>query len=118
MKMLIIAGALALSACGMATPASIPPGPIEIANRTAADEQAAIGVELAYAAFRTALEIGTDAGVFNGPRAKPVAEADRRVYAAVLAMRAAYRTANSPNFLSVARESRTAIEQALAALKG
>ena len=129
MKQLILALTLLLGACATTPPIDLLPaaatvadralpGPSTIADRTAADEQASIGVELSYKAFRTALEIGTDAGAFKGKRALVVAEIDDRVFAAVKAVRSAYRTANSPTFLASAEEARTTIEQALTALKG
>lgn len=129
MKAFVLATALCLSACATTPPIDllpavaaaadrVLPAPETIANRTVADEQAAIGVELAYKAFRTALELGVDAGVITGPRARLAADADNRAYAAVQAMRAAYRGANAGGTLAAAAEARTAIAQALLALKG
>jgi hypothetical protein len=92
--------------------------PSVYAQRTAVDEQVAVGVELGYKAFRTAMELGVDAGLIKGQRATLVAAADQRAYAAVLVFRQAYKTANSADLLAASRSAHIAIEQALAAVKG
>lgn len=119
MKQLIIAAALALGACGapLTVPASIP-APVELANRTAADEQIAVGAENGYKAFRLVIELGVDTGVIKGERATRAAAADRRAYAALLTLRAAYKTANAADFLTAARSANSAIDQAITVAKG
>lgn len=110
---------LTLAGCaGLGSLPTVPPAPVEVANRTAADEQAAQGAELSYKAFRTALEIATDAGLLKGAAATKAANLDNRAYAALLAARAAYRTANSADYLAAVGTARAAIDAALAAVKG
>jgi hypothetical protein len=119
MKRLIlaIAVALALSACTATVPVGVP-APVELASRTAADEQVSVGVENGYKAFRLAIELGVDTDVIKGARATLAADADQRAYAAILALRAAYRTANATDFLTAARSANSAVEQAIANAKG
>lgn len=119
MNRLILASciALGLSACQVTPPASIP-APVELASRTAADEQIAIGVENGYKAFRLAIELGVDTGVIKGTRATLAAAADQRAYAALLTLRTAFKTANATDFLTAARAANSAVEQAIAVAKG
>jgi hypothetical protein len=118
MKSLILAlSALALVACEPVTPNPIPT-PAAFAQRSAADEQIAVGIELGYKAFRTALELGVDTGVIKGARATTAAAADRRAYAAVLTARQAYQTANAADFIAAARKANETIALAIAAVKG
>lgn len=118
MKRLIFLATLALCACVPTLPASIPTAPIDLASRTAADEQVAVGVENGYKAFRLAIELGVDTGVIKGQRATLAASADQRAYAAILVLRAAYKTANAADFLTAARSANSAVEQAIAVAKG
>ncbi len=120
MKLLIIAVALALSACGATSGplANIPTAPVALADRTAADEQVAIGVEGGYKAFRLAVELGVDTGVIKGTRAALAASADQRAFAALQALRAAYKTANAADYLTAARSANSAIAQGIAVVKG
>lgn len=59
-----------------------------------ADEQAVVGVGLAYKAFRLSAETGVEAGIIKGERARVVADADNRAFAAVEAVDVVYRTCN------------------------
>lgn len=118
MRSLLIACMLALSACStLSSPAAIP-APVELANRTAVDEEARNGVELGYKAFRLALELGVDAGVIKGERAVKAAAADRQAYNALLIFREAYKTANAADLLAAGRSANIAIAQAIAAVRG
>ena len=110
--------ALALAALPLASCATLPASPASVAESTVLDEQAAIGVELAYKAMRVALETATDAGLLRGERAAQAAALDNRAYAAVQATRAAYRAGNASGYLAVASEARAAIAAALSAIKG
>ncbi len=118
MKPVIIAAALALSACGVTEAPTIIPAPVELANRTTADEQIAVGIEQGYKAFRLAIELGVDTGVIKGDRAVRAAAADQRAYAAVLTVRQAYRTANEGGFIAAARSANATIAAAIATVKG
>lgn len=109
--------ALALASCSAVTTPGPLPTPSEVVDRTAMDEQAAVSVELAYKAFRTALELAVDSGVLKGERAAKAAKADQTAYNAVLVMRTAYRTANSEDYLNAARSAKIAVEQALATVR-
>lgn len=94
------------------------PVPVEYAQRTAVDEQVAVGIENAYKAFRLAVEVGVDSGVIKGERAAALQRADRCAYSAVLIFRQAYKTANSSDLLAAARSANIAIEQAVASYSG
>lgn len=123
MRKLLFAAALAcapaLTACApMAALGGIPASPATVANTTVLDEQVGQGVELAYAAFRTGLEIAVDAGRLKGAAATRAAVLDNRAFAATQAVQAAYRAGNSDGYLAAAKEARAAIAAALAAIKG
>lgn len=121
MRKLLFACALVcapLAACTTTGGLQAPPPPATVANGTILDEQAAQGVELAYSAFRTALEFAVDTGRVKGEAATRAAALDNRAYAATQAVRAAYRAGNSASYLAAAREARAAITAALLAIKG
>lgn len=116
MRKLILSAVLAcapLAACELP-----PPVPASVANSTLLDEQVGQGVELAYAAFRSALELAVDTGRLKGTAASRAAELDNRAYAAVNAVRAAYRTGNATSYAAAARDARLAITDALMSIKG
>lgn len=92
--------------------------PVASANQTKLDEQAAIGVNLAYKAFRLAAETGIEAGFIKGDVAAKVASADNRAFAAVQAVDAAYRAGNSTDYASAVANAYVAIDFAVAAVKG
>ena len=92
-------------------------GPVVAANQTVLDEQGAIGVELAYKASRTALEIAVDSGLLKGERAAKAAALDNQAYAAVIGVRAAYRAGNSSNYGVAMAEARLAVTAMLGAIK-
>jgi hypothetical protein len=110
MKRYLFALPLLLASC--ATPV-IPPAPSEIADKTILDEQGALGAELAYKAARTAAELAVDAGVLKGTRASQVAALDRKAYAALLAVRTAYRAGNATAYDTALTEARSAVSQIL-----
>lgn len=116
--LLALSVALTLSGCAIGQPTPLIPTPASYANRTAIDEQVAVGVELGYKAFRIGLETAVDAGLLKGAAATRAAAADRTAYQAVVVFRQAYKTANSTDLLAAARSAHIAIEQALATLKG
>jgi hypothetical protein len=115
MKKLIFAlsAAFALTACDLAPPNPIPT-PASFAQRTAADEQVAVGIELGYKAFRMAAELGVDSGAIKGARAAQIAAVDKRAYAAVLTARKAYQTANAGDYITAARQANETIAAAVA----
>ncbi len=109
MKRILIAAALALSAC--ATIPAIPPAPASVANASTLDEQTALAVELAYQAAATAV-------LATGLATKPaVKAADRKAYAAVKAVRAAYDTGNASSYATAAVTARTALTDLLTAIR-
>ena len=118
MRRLFLAAMLAcapmLASCGVMTT----PPPATVANATVLDEQVGQGVELAYAAFRIALEVAVDTGRLKGAAATRAAALDNRAFAATQAVQAAYRAGNSDGYLAAAKEARAAITAALVAVKG
>lgn len=112
---LAILAPLALPGCaGLASLASVPTAPVEAADSTVLDEQAALAVELAYKAARLAVETGVDAGVVRGERAAQLAEIDNKAFAAVQAARRAYRAGNATSYGAALAEARAAIADMLA----
>lgn len=117
---LILAAAASLAACSPTVTDSvgrIPTAPAVAANATVLDEQVGATVELAYKAFRIALETATDAGLIRGERARQAAALDARAYALTQAVQAAYRAGNASGYVAAALEARRAIEQALLIVK-
>lgn len=123
MKALIIAAALALSACAplaaLGGVASLPV-PSKLADRTKLDEQAALAVELAYKTARTLAELAVDAGAVKPgtPLARRIAVADVQAYAAVVAVRSAYDAGNADAYDAAATQAREAIDAYRRAVKG
>ncbi len=115
--LLALSAALALTACAPGAITPTIPTPAAYAQRTAADEQIAVGLEQGYKAFRLALELGADTGVIKGERARVAAAADERAYAALLTARVAYTTANASDYISLARNANATIAAAIAAVR-
>ena len=127
-RLIIAALALALTACagaagtvnsagtiaaGTADAIGVAP-PATHADRTVLDEQGMMAVELAYRAARVAVETGVDAGIIRGATASRFAALDRRAYAAVGVVRAAYRAGNAPSYRNALSEAQAAISGLLA----
>lgn len=110
--------ALALSGCGplLQLPAGIPPAPAAAANATVLDEQAALGVELAYKAERIALETAVDTGRLTGARAAQAAALDDKAYKAVTIVRRAYLAGNATDYTTAIAQARLAVADTLALL--
>jgi hypothetical protein len=109
---LIAAVALALPACKTMTDpglGSIPTSPSVLAQRTVADEQARLALELLYSAYGTFI----DTIKVTPQNAAQLEALDKRVHASVEKMRNLYRTANSSDWLSAAAELRTTVAGAL-----
>ena len=101
----------ALSAC--TPPATIPPAPGAIADKTVLDEQGALAAELAYKAARIALETGVDAGVIRGATAARIAALDAKAYAALRVVRRAYEAGNATSYAAALVTVRAAIADLL-----
>lgn len=116
MKRLILAGlALALSACATLPP--VPTSPAAIADRTPLDEQAALAVELAYQAAGTAVLTANRAGAVPAALKPRIAAADRKAFAAVQAVRAAYAAGNAPSYAAALVSARAAVADLLTAIR-
>lgn len=108
MKLFLIPLSLALASCGAA---SLPPPPT-VADATTLDERAAIAVELAYqAGAQLALTTGA-------AKRENVKAADRRAFAAVKAVRAAYGAGNATSYPTAAIAAHEAVAALLLAIKG
>jgi hypothetical protein len=115
MTILLVAGlALALSACAT-LPA--PPAPVTVADRTRLDEQTALSVELAYQAAATAVLTASRAGLVPASARPALAAADRRAFAAVRAVRAAYDAGNATGYAGAVEAARAAIASLLTAIR-
>lgn len=116
-RLLILAPvALALASCNGMT--DIPTAPGQIAQHTAADEQAMLRAEQAYKLSRTIGELGVDAGLIRGETATRLAALDQRLYQALLAARTAYRGFNSSDLLAAANEVSSLADQIQAIVQG
>ena len=112
MKRLIpLALLCALSAC--TPPATIPPAPGAVADKTILDEQGALAAELAYKAVRIALETGVDVGVIRGATAARIAALDAKAYAALKVVRSAYEAGNADSYAAALITARAAIADLL-----
>ncbi len=118
MRKLFLAAALALTLPACTTLPTVPPAPVAIADKTTLDESGARGAEVAYKAFRTAMELAVDAGVLRGAAAERVKGLDNRAYALVGAARAAYRAGNADSYKKAVDEALAAITSATAAIAG
>lgn len=109
--------ALPLAGCGlMRLPAALPAVPAAVANTTVLDEQAALGVELAYKAERIALETAVDANLLHGERATQAAALDDKAFAAVKIARRAYIAGNATDYVTAIAQARLAVADTLALL--
>lgn len=108
----------ALTACNLPDVGSVPASPGAVADKTSLDERAAFAAELAYEAFRTAAEVGVDAGLIKGERAVAIANIDSRAYQALMVARAAYEAGNAESYASALSNARAAIADGLALIKG
>jgi hypothetical protein len=115
MKRLLILASLALASC--TTVPQIPAAPVEVADRTALDEQAALSVELAYQAAATAVLTANRAGIIPAAVKPRIAAADRKAYAAVGAVRSAYDAGNAASYATALPLARSAVTDLLAAIR-
>jgi hypothetical protein len=114
MKAIILAPLLLLASCaGLGSLLTPPASPAAVANTTTLDEQAALGVELAYKAARTAVEVGVDAGLIKGTRATQFAELDNKAFNAVVIVRRAYRAGNATDYATGLSQARLAVADLL-----
>lgn len=95
-------------------PACATLAPVAVADRTTVDEKAAIGFELAYTAASRAGTSLARAGIIDPAEFVAL---DARAYAALLSVRAAYRTGNARDIASAAAELEAAIGAMNAALE-
>lgn len=98
--------ALAVAGCGasLQTGAAIADGvgaspPVTVADRTVLDEKAAIAAETAYRLSARAAALAIKAGIVSGPSVARIGELDRQAYAALTALRAAYRAGNATGYV-------------------
>lgn len=114
-KLLLLAAAsLALSACS--TIGTIPPSPSEVCDKTTMDETGGQLVELGYRLFRTAGELGVDAGKIKGPLATRIRALDNQLFAATQAVQNAYATCNAADYAEAIERAKAALASANAAL--
>lgn len=111
----LIPAVLALTGCNIPALADTP---VEVADQTILDERAAIGAELAYRAQNTLLELAVDSGRLKGDLALRAAGFDRQAYAALQAVRSAYRAGNAASYAAALDEARAAVEATLNIIEG
>lgn len=89
-----------LGGCGWVTTK-----PATVADRTVADEQAVLGIELAYKAARISVGAAVDGGLISTPEQKAKwRELNRRAYSAVQKVEAVYSIANAQSALQAIQE--------------
>lgn len=120
MKKLLIAIGLAAASLSLPACSGVLEPPASVADKTKLDEQAAIGVNLAYKAFRLSVETGVAAGFIKpgSELALKIADADNRAYSAVVAVDAAYRAGNSADYTSAVIRANAAIAAAVSIVSG
>lgn len=110
MRYLVLAALLALSACA----GTLPTGPSNVAEATVLDEKIGIGAEAAYT---TATKLGTAlarAGLIDKAKFKG---ADAKAYAALAAVRTAYRAGNATSYAAAIAELYAAVADIRALVK-
>jgi len=119
-KLLIISLACAcmlpLSAC--VTDKVPSTAPVTYANKTAADEQLAVGAELAYKSWRLAVETGVQSGLIKGQVAGKVAALDKQLYSALSVVESAYETGNSASIVAAAANFNGVLATSYATING
>jgi|GEM_PF-7100749 len=94
------------------------PAPVSLADRSVRDEQALLALELAYKLARTAGEMGLDAGVIRGQRARDLAALDNRAYLSVTLARSLYTAGNEATWHDALAEANRAVSDILPLLSG
>jgi hypothetical protein len=113
MRTVIIAVALLLPACSLQT---LPP-PGAVASATILDERVATGFELAYTAAARSAALARQAKLISDADWPKVKASDMRAYAALQAVRAAYRAGNAATFDAALAEARAAVSALVVAAK-
>lgn len=118
-RILIALAALSLSGCApllssLLSAGGVPSAPQQVADRTKLDEQALLGVELAYKGARIAMEVTVDSGQCTGQCATRFRTINRRAYETVGLARAAYGAANAPSYFAALGEARSLITEMVA----
>lgn len=108
-----------LASCSTIEAASGLPSPSSLADRTTIDESAATLVTLAYTATAKAAALSIEAKAVRDPATiRKIGELDTKAFAAVKAVEAAYRTANSDDYITAVRKANAAVQEFLAAFRG
>lgn len=112
MKRIILAIGLALSlGGGCVAPATVvPPAPGVFADKTVLDEKAAIGIELAYTAAAKGSATAIRSGLVTDPSViLRIGMVNEKAYAAVKAVRAAYKVGNAVDYAVAFHTAQVAI---------
>lgn len=113
--------ALAIAALSLGLGACTPTPPLtpsSVANQTKLDEQVGLTVTLAYTAAARAAALAIKTGLVKDKATiARIGELDKRAYAAVLGVRAAYQAGNATDYLSALTQARTAIAALLGAAR-
>lgn len=104
----LLATAIPVAAC---TPLQTPS---DVAAKTKLDEQALLGVELAYKAARIAVGVAVDSGAIVGARKAVWRDYNRKAYQAVTAAETAYDAGNAADYAAAVTNAQTLIAQLLA----
>lgn len=118
--MIVALAATILVACGV--PGSVGtnplPNPVELADRTKVDEQAALTVNLAYTAAAKAAALAIRTGIVSDTATiKRIGELDMKAKAAVDAVNYAYRTANADGYAVAVGRAQSAVSELLSVIK-
>lgn len=112
---MIAAAMLTVVGCAGFGPAPSLPIPSEVADKTAIDEQAATGFNLAYTAAARSAVLARKAGLISAAQWPKVKAMDNRAYAALQGVRAAYRAGNAADIAKAVEEARIAFNAFISA---
>lgn len=103
---------------GCAGLGTLPPGPGTVADQTINDERAALGVEVMYQGWRSAVTTGVELGLVKGELAGRLQALDTRIYAAVGVARRAYDAGQSASYAMAAAQVAELIAEGTNLMKG
>ena len=94
------------------------PGPGTVANQTINDERAALGVEVMYQGWRSAVTTGVELGLVKGTLAARLQVLDNRIYSAVGVARRAYDAGQASSYAVAAAQVASLIAEGTNLMKG
>lgn len=103
-KFILMLALVAMPLAGCAGFTSIPTSPAAVTNMTKADEQLAVGADLAYKGWRLLMETAVETGLVKGQLAARLALVDNDLFEAYLLVDRAYKAANHDSLVAAVTE--------------